>query len=473
VVVVLVAVPLSLGIAMASGAPLAAGLVAAGVGGVVASLLGGTPLQVSGPAAGLTFVLAELVSRHGWAVTCAITAAAGLIQIGLGLLRVARVALAIPPAVVHGMVAGIGVIIVSAQLHVVLGGAPSGSALDNVLRLPGRVVDHAPAEVALGLLTMALLVAWPRMPRPLRAVPGPLAAVGLSALVATALRADVTYVDLPRDVLRAPGLTGLPSGPWLDVGLAALTLALVASVESLLSATAVDRMTSGPRAHLDRELVGQGAANLASGLLGGMPVTGVIVRSAANVQAGARSRASALLHGVWILLLAGLAGGVLASLAGHIPLSVLGALLVTVGVRMVTGTQFRRVHAHGELVGYLVTVAGVVLLGLMEGVALGVAAAVALSLHRLSHLHVAVRTAGESHHVRITGRLTFLRVPRLTRDLATLPAGSPVEVEVAVDHLDHAGREALESWRVRHQHSGGTVRLHLRSPAALERGAVG
>lgn len=463
-VVVLIAVPLSLGIAMASGAPLGAGLVAAGVGGVVAALLGGTPLQVTGPAAGLTFVVAELVTRYGWKATCTITAAAGVVQVGLGALRVGRAALAIPPAVVHGMVAGIGVIIVAAQLHVVLGGQPSGSAIDNLLGLPGRLVDHPPAELALGTLTIALLVAWPRVPRPLRLVPGPLAAVLLPALVATALSADVVYVDLPRDVLSAPGLTGLPGGAWIDVALAVLTVALVASVESLLSAAAIDRMSSGPRARLDRELVGQGTANLASGLLGGMPVTGVMVRSAANVQAGARSRASAALHGIWILLLAGLAGDLLAGLAGHVPLSVLGALLVTIGVRMIAGTHIRRVHVHGELAGYLVTTAGVVLFGLVEGVALGIAAAVALSLHRLSRAHVAVRTAGPAHQVRISGRLTFLGVPRITRALAMVPVGSQVELELALDYLDHAGRDALESWWTRHEQSGGSVRR--RPPAA-------
>ncbi|MEV6935234.1 SulP family inorganic anion transporter, partial [Streptomyces sp. NPDC051132] len=181
VAVFLIALPLSLGIALATGAPLQAGLVAAAVGGVVAGRLGGCPLQVSGPAAGLTLVTADLIHRYGWRATCGITVLAGLAQLGLGCLRVARGALAVSPAVVHGMLAGIGVTIAVAQVHIVLGGSPDSSVLANLRRLPAQVADPHPAAVAMSALTLVLLVAWPRLPgragRLLRGVPAALVAV--------------------------------------------------------------------------------------------------------------------------------------------------------------------------------------------------------------------------------------------------------------------------------------------------------
>src|SRR6187551_735858 len=157
-VVFLIAIPLSLGIAVASGAPLIAGLVAAVVGGVVAGALGGSAVQVSGPAAGLTVIVAGLVQQYGWAATCAIVAAAGALQLMLGLSRLARAALAVSPNVIHGMLAGVGVVIALSQLHILLGGTPEGSALENLRQLPGQILDHDVLTVAVGAITLAVLI---------------------------------------------------------------------------------------------------------------------------------------------------------------------------------------------------------------------------------------------------------------------------------------------------------------------------
>ncbi|MGW3866790.1 SulP family inorganic anion transporter, partial [Streptomyces sp. NPDC005047] len=164
IAVFLIALPLSLGIALATGAPLQAGLVAAAVGGIVAGRIGGCPLQVSGPAAGLTVVTADLIQQYGWRTTCAITVVAGLAQLGLGCLRVARSALAVSPAIVHGMLAGIGVTIAVAQLHIVLGGTPQSSVPDNLVALPAQLANLRPADVAVSVLTLTLLTFWPRVP---------------------------------------------------------------------------------------------------------------------------------------------------------------------------------------------------------------------------------------------------------------------------------------------------------------------
>jgi len=178
VVVFLLAVPLSLGVALATGAPLQAGLVAAAVGGIVAGLLGGVPLQVSGAATGLLAVTADLVQRYGWRATCAVTVLAGLVQLALGALRVARATSAVSPAVVHGLLAGIGVTIAVGQLHVVLGGSPDGSALDNAAALPGQLAHPHATALLIGAVTVAVLIGWGRLPgragRWARILPAPL-----------------------------------------------------------------------------------------------------------------------------------------------------------------------------------------------------------------------------------------------------------------------------------------------------------
>ncbi|WP_237742595.1 SulP family inorganic anion transporter [Actinopolymorpha alba] len=453
-VVFLVAVPLSVGIAVAAGAPVIAGLVAAGVGGIVAGALGGSALQVSGPAAGLTVIVAEITLQYGWAVTCLITALAGLIQIALGLSRVARAALAVSPAIVHGMLAGVGIVIALGQLHVVLGGASQSSAVRNLLDLPGQIVEPHSADVAVGLLTIVILLLWPRLPATMRRVPAPLVAILGVTLVAILLGLDSERLRLPDDPLQALVLPRLPeSGAWQGVLLAAVTVAMVASVESLLSAVAVDRLHSGPRVRLDRELIGQGAANVFSGALGGYPVTGVIVRSSANVGAGARTRMSAVLHGVWVVGFTLLLGGLLE----YIPLAALAGLLVYVGVQLVNVHHIRNLVNHREIAVYAVTAGGVVVLNLVEGVLLGVGLAVLLALRRMTRAHIRTENQGNYWHVVLEGSLTFLAVPRFIAALAAIPRGAHVDLDLNVDFMDHAAFDALHSWRLDHERLGGKV----------------
>jgi carbonic anhydrase len=475
-VVFLVAVPLSLGIAVASGAPVMAGLIAAAIGGIVVGLLGGSVMQVSGPAAGLTVVVAELVTNYGWTVTCAITVAAGVVQLLLGVSRFSRAALAISPAVVHGMLAGIGITIVLSQLHVVLGGTPSSGALDNLRELPGQLgTAHGPAVVA-GLAVITLMLVWPRLRGRLARVPGPLVAVGLVTAASVVLGLDVKRVELPSSFIDSLSLPVLPHGGWGAFALAVLTVALIASVESLLCAVAIDKLHSGPRSNLDRELLAQGTANMASGLLGGLPVTGVIVRSSANVSAGARTRASAVLHGLWVVVFSVLLVGVVEL----VPLAALAGLLVVVGVRLVDIAHLRSLRHHGELPIYVVTVVGVVTRNLLEGVLAGLALALALVLHRVlwstvhaEELEPATATRAARWRVVVEGRLSFLSVPRLSRVLHHIPAGSHVVVELVVDYLDHAAYEYLHAWRDRHQAGGGTVVVDEVGPEGLtDRGAA-
>ncbi|MCX4847089.1 SulP family inorganic anion transporter [Streptomyces sp. NBC_00893] len=499
ITVFLLAVPMSLGLAVAMDAPLEAGLISAAIGGIVAGLLGGTPLQVSGPSAGLTVVTAELIQIYGWRTTCAITIGAGLLQILLGSLRAARSALAVSPAIVHGTLAGIGVAIALAQLHIVLGGSPQSSAVANALALPDQLGRVSPAAPLIGTLTITVLILWPRIPgrfgRSVRRIPAALAAVVTATAVAAIAAPGIARVDLPS--WRSHALPEMPHGPALALATAVFTVMLVASLESLLAAVAVDKLsadraseqtadrpgagstppptsaapslalalpskTSAPaaplalparRSDLDRELRAQGIANTLSGLVGGLAVSGGAVRSSANVRAGATGRASTVLHGVWVLL----ATGLLVTVLEWIPLAALAALVMMVGIQMVSFAHIRNVHRHREFLVYGATITGVVLFGVLKGVAIGIAVAVAVALHRLARTRITVTDQGGRHLVVVRGQLTFLAVPRLSRTLGQLPQGGDAVVELDGFFMDHAAYEAIQGWSTAQTAHGGRV----------------
>ncbi|GAA3502051.1 hypothetical protein GCM10019016_091590 [Streptomyces prasinosporus] len=257
-------------------------------------------------------------------------------------------------------------------------------------------------------------------------------------------------------------LAGLPDGPVLGVAAAVLTTTLVCSVQSLLGAVAVDKLASGRpgptrvgRSDLDRELLGQGAANIVSGSLGGLPVAGVAVRSSANVHAGAVSRNSTMLHGFFVVIAALL----MVPLLELIPLASLAALVMSVGIQMVSLHHIRTVTRHREVLVYAATTLGVVSLGVLEGVALGIAVAVGVALHRLTRTRITHEEQDGVHHVHVRGQLTFLAVPRLSRALHLVPHGSDAVVALDGSFMDHAAYETLQDWQTTHTARGGTVEI--------------
>jgi carbonic anhydrase len=459
IVVFLVALPLSLGIALASGAPVIAGLIAAACGGIVVGLLGGAPLQVSGPAAGLTIIVAGIVAKFGWPTTCLIVLIAGLIQLALGYLRIARAALAITPAVVHGMLAGIGLTIAIAQLCVVFGAPkpPSPGAFGNLQALPSLVSNTHVPSILLGGLALGILFLWPKMPKKVQAVPGPLVAVLLPTVISVAGNFTMERVNLPDKLTEGFLFPSLPadSSLWGGILIAAATIALVASVESLLSAVATDKMHDAPRADLDRELIGQGAANAISGALGGLPVTGVIVRSSANIRSGATTKRSAILHGVWIVLFVAL----FSPHIERIPLAVLAGLLVHVGIRLVSMHHIKDLAKHRELPVYTVTALGVTFFGLLTGVGVGLALSFIILLRRMSHANIRMSRVDGRCNVVVDGALTFLTVPKLVQTLSEIPRGCDADIDLHVDFMDHAAFEALHDWEQGHLRGGDKVNI--------------
>ncbi len=260
---------------------------------------------------------------------------AGLLQYAAGQAKLGQWFRAVSPAVIHGMLAGIGVLIFASQFHVMLDGAPLGTGIQNLIGIPMallsalRLGDSHLTAAEIGVLTIATMVAWNSfVPRTLRMIPAPLVEVMVALIAAALFRLDsIHYVDVPSNIW---SVTILPTPdrlmriiePAILVGI--VSIALIASAETLLCATAVDQMHTGPRTRYNKELKAQGIGNALCGLLGVLPLTGVIVRSGANVEAGGKTRNSAILHGVWLLLFA----SVLPFTLRYIPVSSLAAVLV-------------------------------------------------------------------------------------------------------------------------------------------------
>ncbi|MFE2583165.1 SulP family inorganic anion transporter [Streptomyces sp. NPDC059378] len=460
-VVFLVALPLCVGVAVASGVPAELGLVTGIVGGLVAGALPGSSLQVSGPAAGLTVLVYEAVRTYGLEALGVLVCAAGLVQLALGALRLGRWFRAVSVAVVQGMLAGIGLVLIAGQVYALGDVAAPGGGLEKLaglVSLPGRM---DPVALSVGGATMAVLLLWPRWRRGARLVPAPLVAVGLVAAVTGVFDLEVRRVEVRGllDVVQVPPVAQF--GRLTEVGVigTVLAFALIASAESLFSAAAVDRLHTGPRTDYDRELMAQGAGNTLCGLLGALPMTAVIVRSAANVRAGARTKASRVLHGVWLLLFTAVLPGAL----GVIPVAALAGLLVHAGCKLVPVREVRglwREH-RGEVVVLGVTAVAIVVGNLLEGVLVGLALAVAKTAWETSHVHVETEDLGAAGLVvRVLGHATFLRLPKLLDALEALPRDREIRLELGgLRHLDHACAAALEGWAAAQQERQGVATI--------------
>ncbi|HYT92527.1 MAG TPA: SulP family inorganic anion transporter [Gemmataceae bacterium] len=492
IVVFLVALPLCMGIALASGAPTTSGLITGIVAGLVVGWLAGSPLQVSGPAAGLSVLVFDLIQRsradfltrhpdqasradeYALGVLGAVVFIAGGTQLLAGLLRWGQWFRAVSPAVVHGMLAGIGVLIFVGQFHVMIDEAPRGSGLANLLALPEAVwkavvpdgegtTSHRWAA-RLGILTIVSMLLWKMLvPKRLQVIPAPLVGVVLAALESASLELaamGVKHVQMGDSLLgaiRLPDLDLLAGSVGWPLLAAGLTMAVVASAETLLCATAVDQMYQGPRTRYDRELAAQGVGNMVCGVLGGLPMTGVIVRSAANLEAGARTRLSAVLHGAWLLVFVVLCPGLLSL----IPTASLAAILVFTGYKLMDPKAVRALwsHGRGEVVIYAATVLMIVATDLLTGVLVGVGLSAAKLLYTFARLSVKLETEGEGRMVlRLRGAATFLRLPKLAAVLESIPPET--ELHVHLEHLhyiDHACLDLLVNWEKQHEATGGSL----------------
>lgn len=490
VVVFLVALPLCMGVAIASGLPPALGLITGIVGGLVVGTISGSPLQVSGPAAGLAVIVWELVQHHGLGMLGLIVLLAGLIQMAAGVLKLGQWFRALSPSVIYGMLAGIGVLIMASQFHVMLDHKPVGSGLANLLAIPGvlltvatgnEYMDHRLAA-GIGILTILVMILWNGFkPARLKAVPAPLVAVAVSLGTATLFQLPIHYVTVPEQlgsVIQWPTLANMARlGDPAILG-AALALALVASAETLISATAVDQMHQGPRTKYNKELFAQGLGNVVCGALGALPMTGVIVRSSANIEAGGRTRMSTILHGTWILAFVLVFPFVLAM----IPVASLAAILVYTGYKLINVQKIRYLLEHGksEAAIYGITVVAIVGTNLLEGVLVGLGLSALKLLFTFSHLEARLETDEKTLRAEIylKGAATFIGLPKLSAILERVPAGHELHVHFEeLDYIDHACLDLLRNWEQQHRNTQGALivewhelagRYHERRPSARQ-----
>lgn len=473
-VVFLVALPLCLGVAIASGMPPAAGLITGIIGGLVVGALSGSPLQVSGPAAGLVVLVFDLHKEHGFGALALILLIAGIIQIGFGLLKTGQWFRAISPAVVYGMLAGIGLLIVAGQFHVVVDDSPKGTGIKNILSIPEAIfngifpLDGSPHEVAalIGLLTMATILLWNQYkPERLNFLPGPLMGLLAAALASYFYKLEIKHVSVPDNLLgdlSLAGISDLSGLTHLKYWGEAAALAFIASAETLLSAAAVDRMVAASgrrdlRTNYDRELFAQGIGNMLCGLLGALPMTGVIVRSSANVQAGAQTRLSAVLHGAWLLAMVAFFPHILE----RIPTSALAAVLVLTGWKLISVEHMRKLREYGwiPLSIYFSTMLGIVVYDLLTGVLIGIALTIVKMVYKASRLEIKFIP----HHtgrcdLYLEGSATFFRLPRLADTLDKVPAAAELHIHFEkLTYLDHSCLDLIREWATAHKDNGGDV----------------
>jgi MFS superfamily sulfate permease-like transporter len=469
-VVFLVALPLCMGIAIASGVPPVYGLVAGIIGGIFVGSISGSPLQVSGPAAGLTVVVAELVRDYGIEMLGSVVLLAGLIQAIAGALKLGQVFRAMSPAVIYGMMAGIGVLIFSSELQVAIDAKPHTHGIENLMAIPSAIYKaifpvagsshHLAAIVS--LITIATLLLWEKFkPSKLELLPGALVAVVVATAIANLMKLPIQYINVPSnltEVIHFPHLGNFLNPKHAPLIVEAAAIAFIASAESLLSATAVDRLHQGKRTDFDRELTAQGFGNMVCGFLGVLPMTGVIARSSVNVEAGAKTRLSAILHGVWILVLA----SITPFLLRLIPISSLAAILVVTGYKMVEVNHIRTLRQYGRLpmAIFFATFIGIITTDLLTGVLIGIALTAIVLIHKVSRLNVYLDESNARIDIHLEGAATFMRLPKLAAMLDRVPQKSEFHLHLdKLVYIDHSCLDFLSTWRQQQEHRGSTVTI--------------
>jgi MFS superfamily sulfate permease-like transporter len=475
-VVFLVALPLCLGIALASGAPLMSGLIAGIVGGIVAGSLSGSPLGVSGPAAGLAVIVLSSIESLTFPGFLMAVVLAGVIQIALGLARAGTLGNFFPSPVIKGMLTGIGIIIILKQLPHAVGfdadfegdetfaQTDGNNSISALLRMFGAM---QPVAIFISLCALSLLVLWDKVLAPraklFRLFPGALAAVLFGVVTHLLVQAFAPGLTLsPAALVNVPVADNpaelfsiLDSPNWAmvlnrEVWFTAAVIAVVASLETLLSVEAIDKLDPYRRkTPANRELFAQGASNIASGLLGGLPVTQVIVRSSANVQSGAQGKLSAIAHGFLILIL------VLAipALLNLIPLSVLASVLILTGYKLAKPAMFLDMYRRGseQFVPFVATIAGVVLTDLLIGISIGMTIAILTLLYRNyrnSHrVHLEQEADSSVMRLSLCEEVSFLNKSAIVRALESIPDNAMVVLDASRCYvLDNDVAESLREF---------------------------
>ncbi|MGJ1264546.1 SulP family inorganic anion transporter [Sphingobacterium spiritivorum] len=440
IVVFLVALPLCLGIAMASGAPLFAGILTGIIGGIVVASISKSPLSVSGPAAGLTVIVLGAIQQLGAYETFLLAVViAGIIQLILGIVKAGMIGNYFPSSVIIGMLAAIGITIILKQIPLAMGLTEKHAfEMDNgggVAAFADTLLDSINyGALIICLLSLAILIYWPKLPK-VNKIPAPLLVVAVGLGLAMAFQgtsfqlsqAQLVTVPVVGSFSEFTGLFTLPDFSQIvnkEVWIVAFTIAIIASLETLLSIEAIDKIDPFKRnTPTNRELIAQGVGNMASGMLGGLPMTSVIVRSSANVNAGGRTRQSAMLHGLW-LFIALLA---IPTVLNMIPLSCLAAILLHTGYKLAKPALFKEMYVKGwdQFIPFFMTIAVVVFTDLLTGVGVGIVVAtfyiLKANMKNAFKFDIIKQDDNEKAVITLAEEVTFLNKVPIQQKLYSLP----------------------------------------------------
>lgn len=477
IVVFFVALPLCLGIALASGAPLFAGVIAGIIGGIVVGSLSGSKIGVSGPAAGLAaIVLTAIGTLGGYQNFLVAVVIGGVIQLIFGFLKAGVIGYYFPSSVIKGMLTGIGIIIILKQIPHFFGYDPDPEGDFAFFQIDGEntfteiinSINHiTPGSAIVGVIGLAILILWDQVlskkGKIFQLIQGPLVAVVFGILFYVFTKSNellgienshLVNVPVPDDAASFLGQFSFPNFDVIgnpEVWIVGFTIALVASLETLLCVEATDKLD--PHKNVtptNRELLAQGTGNIISGLVGGLPITQVIVRSSANIQSGGRSKASAIIHGFLLLISVIL----IPHLLNMIPLSVLAAILLVVGYKLAKPALFKKMYDLGwkQWVPFTVTVVGIVFTDLLIGISLGLAVGIVVILiksYQNSHfLHIEDQSNGK-HHIKMTlaEEVTFFNKGAILKELDSLPKDTLLELDVTkTRYLDNDIIEILDDF---------------------------
>ncbi|MDE3124267.1 MAG: SulP family inorganic anion transporter [Bacteroidota bacterium] len=478
IVVVLVALPLCLGIALGSGAPLFSGIIAGIVGGIVVGLLSGSQLSVSGPAAGLTVIVATAIAKlQVYEAFLLAVVIAGLLQIVLGFLKAGILGDYVPNAVIKGMLAAIGLLLILKQIPHFVGYDANfiGNESFNEANTENTftVFTNFSAKInkgalLIGIVALCIIIIWDgwvvKKIKKVQLIPGALLAVIIGTFLNEYFKTAIPLFALQSNKLVSLPIANQDNGflsfftfpNWSfithkEVWIAAVTIAVVASLETLLSIEAVDNLDPLKRATpTNRELKAQGIGNFISGLIGGIPVTSVIVRSSANVYAGAKTKNSTILHGIILLLFVLL----IPEIINHIPLSALAAILIFTGYKLAKVSLFKEFYRKGwdQLIPFMVTIAAILLSDLLIGILIG--CAVALFFLISSNFRSAVLVVNDSNNylIRLRKDVSFLNKPIIKEKLEQIPENSFVLIDVTrADFIDKDVIEEINHY-LKHAH---------------------
>lgn len=470
-IIFLIALPLCLGIAIASGFPPVAGIITGIVGGMLAALTSGLHITINGPAAGLIVIVLGAVLALGdgdvavgFKYALAVGVVCGVIQIGMGFARMGKMTNAFPLSVVHGMLAGIGIIVMAKQIHTALGVSIGNKPMiETIALIPSSIMGLSPSVALIGAIACGLMIFWPKLGGISKIIPAPMVVICVTIPLAMVLGLDKKFlVNVPLNFMDSFAFPDWGKVHTFIFWKFVITYVFVASLESLLTAAAMDKMDPWKRrSNMDRELVGKGIANTVSSLLGGLPMIAEVVRSSANIMNGARTRWSNFFHGAFLLLFVAL----LPALLNMIPLAALAGMLVFIGFRLAHPKEF--IHAahvgKEELLFMVATTVVVVAVDLLWGVIFGFVVAVVVNVIRGGASNVVksdtnVEVRGDNVTLKLRGVHGFTNFMSTRAVLDSLPKGKNLTVDYSgVTFMDHTVHERFHDFDGEYAATGGTI----------------